>query len=114
MMDLKVPKKTTQAQINAVEVGDYEEPDYPYGLKLRFETEQIEQMPALKVFKDGNKITLSAEGTVVMSRTESKGGKEERCLEIQLEKVACAPKELKPPEKMNPTEYKQAREGKLV
>ena len=107
MTDLTLPQKSKQAVVNEV---DAEQPLFPCGLHLRFESEQFEVMPALKVFKVGDKVSITAEATVTMLRQE----RECKTLEMQIERIICEPKELKQPEKMSPSEYRDAREGRII
>lgn len=112
LTDLSLPKKSKQAAVQEVEC---DVPEFPYGLQLRFEKEQVALMPSLKVFKVGDKVSIVAEATVSMIRQRDMQNEEsEYCVEMQIEKCSASPKEVKPPEQMSPGEYRLAREGKVV
>lgn len=115
MIDMKLPKKT-KAELKA----DYgvpsslEQDQYPYGLRLHFESEQIKLMPSLKKYSVGDKVIIQAEGVVTSKEERAQQDREDRySLGIQLEKISCAPKTKKKLEEMNPKEYRAEREGKM-
>jgi len=65
-----------------------EREQYPYGLQLRFEQEQVAKMPKLKTFKVGDKVSVTGIGEVIELRMrEEQGGKESWTVEIQIKKV---------------------------
>ena len=118
LIDMKLPKKTKK------ELKEYDQPimagerdRWPYGLQLRFETEQVELMPSLKDYSVGDRVVISAEAKVTevrMVERQSTGGeaKPQYTVELQIEQIACEPKVKKPVEKMNPKEYRSMREKK--
>ena len=114
LVDMKLPKKSEKElkKERGLEAVNYAEQDrWPYGLQLRFGTEQIAKMPGLKEYKVGDKVSLVAEATVTEVRmAETQDNKARYTVELQIEKVACTSK--KPLSKMNPREYREAREGK--
>jgi len=118
LIDMKLPKKTKKELKGEYPSVRQENQDrWPYGLQLRFETEQVELMPSLKDYKVGDKIIVMAEASVTevrMSETQStdKDKKTRYTVELQIEQVACEPKVKKPVEKMNPQEYRKMREAK--
>ena len=89
MADMKLPKKTgkeVEAELPTVAGGDR----WPYGLQLRFETEQIDKLPHLKDMKIGQKVMVQGVGDVTEIRmSEQKEGKENWTVEVQLHEVGC-------------------------
>jgi hypothetical protein len=69
LMDMSLPKKSRSAVVNEVEECDL--PEYPCGLQLRFNGDQIENLPSLKVFKVGDKVNVVAEAVVTMIRQKN-------------------------------------------
>lgn len=88
LIDMKLPKKTKselKAEIPPIEV---ECDKWPYGLKLRFESDQVDKLPYLKNMKIGEKVSISGIGEVMSIRmNERKGGKEDYSVEIQIQNV---------------------------
>lgn len=90
MSDMKLPKKTKKNTLSEAPVGMSEQEQYPYGLKIRLESEEIVKMPHLKGYKTGDEVYVSGIGKVVStSMRETMGEKENRSMEIQLEKFGC-------------------------
>jgi hypothetical protein len=89
MVDVKLPKKTRKEMMGtmpAIEEGDR----WPYGLRLHFETEQVDKLPHLKDMKIGQKVTVQGIGEVTEIRmSEQKEGKESWTVEVQLHEVGC-------------------------
>ena len=117
LSDMKLPKKTKK------EIEAYGRPvmadnqdRWPYGLQLRFETEQVEKLPVLKTFKVGDKVTVLAEATVTEVRmseiqaTRDKKTKMHHTVELQVEQIGCTSKEVKPIKQLSPKEYRRLRE----
>ena len=114
MVDMKMPKKSKPEMEKECCVGPSAAQDrWPYGLQIRFEKEQIDKLPSLVEYKVGDKVSVTAEGTVTAIRmSERQGGDPDHTVEIQLEKVGCEPAVKKPLNEMNPKEYRKARMGK--
>jgi hypothetical protein len=113
LVSLKIPEKTKDAlRQESLPERVEGQAQYPYGLKLCFERDQFEQMPQLKDFVVGQKIAITAEGTVVMVRQSAmQSDKPEQTLELQIENIDCQPLVKKPLEQMTLEEYRKAREG---
>lgn len=115
MVDMKLPKKSKEEMKKECCVGMPESQDrWPYGLQLRFETEQVEKLPAMKEYQVGDKILVQAVASVTevrMSETQSTNTdkKVRWTVELQIEQVSCEPYVNKPLEKMSMKEYRQAR-----
>ena len=116
LIDMKLPKKSKEELKNECCVSpSYQQDRWPYGLQLRFETEQVEKMPSLKDYKVGDKVIVSAEAVVTevrMSETQStdKDKQTRYTIELQLQQVGCEPKSKKSVKEMSPGEYRKARE----
>ena len=62
--------------------------EWPYGLQLCFEKEQIEKLSNLKKLKVGDSVKVSAEGNVMSIRiSERQDGSDNHSIEIQLKEV---------------------------
>lgn len=118
LVDMKLPKSKKEDHIaRCAPDCESSQDKWPYGLQLRFETEQVEKMPDLKNYKVGDRIDVTAEASVTevrMSETQSTNSdkKVRYTVELQVEKIACKPNLGKPLEKMSPREYRRARETK--
>jgi len=112
LVSMKLPKKPKDTATKCCEPisGDV----WPYGLQLRFEKEQVEQLPSLKDYKVGDKVIVTAEGTITSVRISESQNRNEtsksHSVEIQLESVGCEPKTKKAVKEMSPSEYRKARE----
>ena len=109
---MKIPKKSKKELIAMEMPTTYEDNDrWPYGLQLRFEKEQIKDLPKLAKFEVGDKVYVYAEATVTAVRiSERQKGRNDHSVELQLEKVNVEPKTKKIKE-MSPSEYKEMRMG---
>ena len=119
LVDMKLPKRTEkEMKAECLPCKPPGEQDHwPYGLQLRFETEQVEKLPKLKDFKVGDRVVVLGEATVTevrQSETQSTNEKKRTnyTVELQMEQVSVEAKEVKPLEKMSPKEYRKARETK--
>jgi hypothetical protein len=71
----------------------YEAPNYPYGLRLRLESDQLEKLGLESLPKVGAKMVIEATGVVTsVSQNESKDYNS-RCVEIQIESLAVEDEE---------------------
>lgn len=112
MKDMKLPKKTEKEMKKdcspCIDSGE----QYPYGLQLRFENEQIDKIPSLADYKVGDKVIVTAEAAVTSIRmSERKDKKDDYTVEMQIEKIGCEPKVKKPLNELSPKEYRKARLG---
>lgn len=86
MIDLKMPKQ--EVKETTAKPAMVEENRWPYGMQLRFESEQCEKMPQLKGMKIGAKVDVSGVGEITSIRmNEEKGGKEKYSVEIQMHQI---------------------------
>lgn len=88
LVDMKLPKQPKEKPLTnqSVSLG---QDQYPYGLQLRFDREQISKLSALKDLDVGDEVFIEAKGTVTMVRmSERQDEKPDQSIEIQLKKVA--------------------------
>ncbi len=113
LVDMKNEKKPKDSKCS--ESVCCAEDEYPYGLRLNFNSPQVKKMPSLMSFKVGDKVNVVAEATVVTMRSSTRmKGEDENSIELQVEKVGCEPAVSKPVGKMSPKEYREARESGKV
>jgi hypothetical protein len=89
LVNMKMRKKSTG--IGMPETVATKEPadQYPYNLKVRFETEQVNKIPGMREMETGTKVRIIGTG-VITSKSEDKrqGGEDRISVEIQVENVA--------------------------
>jgi hypothetical protein len=111
LIDMKLPKKTKK-ELKEENVISYEGDGdrYPYGLRIHFETKQLENLPYLSGRNVGDKCMVYAEATITDNRMfERQSGKKEHTVGIQIEKIDIQPKLKSYSKKMSPKEYKEFR-----
>lgn len=80
------PEKMNAAMPGVGPGGD----QYPYGLRIRLENEQLDKLGLDEMPAVGEYITITAECCVSSaSQNERKGGEPNRTLELQIEKLGC-------------------------
>ncbi len=98
MVDLKLPKKSTK---EVTEPPSIEREQWPYGMQLRFESEQVDKLPQLKEMKNEEKVIVSGIGEITDVRThELKGGKKQYTIEIQVQQIGMESKDKQSQESM--------------
>ena len=109
LVDVKLKKETSKNTVApSQELSTRDK--YPWGLRLSFEKEQIDKVPLLKDIKVGTKVIVTAEAIVeTVRQSERQNGENSRSAELQITSIAVNLKEVKPPEKMSPQEYREAR-----
>lgn len=113
MIDLKLEPKNNDVDetLNIQENQDNEdnEEQYPYGLILNFEQEQIDKISILKDINVGDRIIINAEGCIVSKNLfEDQNNGENNNIKIQIEKIMIEPMEMmKKPEDMSIKELKK-------
>lgn len=115
LIDMKLPKKTKEdlKKEGMVMLSTENQEQWPYGLQIRFEKEEIDKMPSLINYKVGDMVILQAEARVTsISMSERQSGKEDHSVGIQIEKVSVELAMKKSMEKMSPREYREERENK--
>jgi hypothetical protein len=108
LVSVELPKRSKEETGKLCEPCDSGE-KWPYGLQLRFQKEQVDQLPVLKDYKIGERIIVTSEAVVTsISQNESKDNVS-YSIEMQIEKVACEPVVKKALSEMTLKEYKKAR-----
>ena len=88
MIGLKLPKKSNE--IATAEAPKVDRDQWPYGMQLRFESEQVDKMPHLEKMKVGQKVEVMGMGEVTsIHMREESGGKKKYTIEVQLHEVGC-------------------------
>lgn len=101
MVDVKLPKKTKEELKESTQPVEVERDRWPYGLKLTFESEQVNKLPNLEKMKIGQKVNVEGIGEVTSIRmNEEKEGKKRYSVEVQLHEVGCEGKGKMMPETM--------------
>ena len=90
LTDMKLLKRNKEELKKEMPSVEIERDRWPYGLQLRFESEQVNKLPYLKNMKIGEKVSVSGIGEVTSIRmNEKKGGKEDYTVEVQIQKIGC-------------------------
>lgn len=85
LVDLKLPKKTKKELNKTVGI---EQPKYPYGFQLRFDSEQIKKLPQLEKVKIGEKVTVQGIGEVMeVRKIDRQNDDNQFSVEIQLKQI---------------------------
>lgn len=91
MASMKLPKRPKE-KMGPVSVGMNEREEYPYGLRLSLNEDQIKKLDGLFDMDVEGDIILHARAKIVDKRShEMKGGKTDRSMEIQITDLACRP-----------------------
>ena len=113
LVDIKLPKKTKEELKKEGMPSTDDQEQWPYGLRLDFEKEQVDKMASLKNLNIGDKVLVQGEGSVVEVRmSERQGGEDRHSVCIQIEKVSVESAKKKKPEEMNMKEFREMRETK--
>lgn len=119
LVDMMLPKKTEKdlkaEAKSCCSVSCDQQDRWPYGLQLRFETDEVNKLPFLKTVKVGDKVIIIAEAVITETRqSETQSTQRDKeirhTVEIQCQKVSVEAKVKKKPEDMSPKEYKSFRE----
>lgn len=73
--------------------GDFKEPDYPWGLRIRLEDEQLEALGIASMPPVGAPMEVQALAKVISVSEEQVEGKPKHCLELQITDLGCTPPE---------------------
>jgi len=93
MINVKLPKKTKEELKGMATPVEAECDRWPYGLKLTFESEQVDKLPQLEKMKIGQKVNIEGIGELTSIRmNEEKEGKKRYSVEVQLHEVGCESK----------------------
>ncbi len=91
LIDMKLPKRSKEEvkECDAPSMPNKEQ--YPYGLKLSFECEQVEKIPSLKSYNVGDVVKITSLGEVISVRiSERQNNKTDHTVEVQLQKVSIS------------------------
>lgn len=110
-VDMKLEEPVNSTAAEPIEVS---RPKFPYGLKLRFEKEQIDQYPALKLLDVGDKVLIDADASVVSKSISNEFGEGSCSIEIQIEKISVEKENPKPVEQMSQAEYRILRNENMI
>ena len=64
-----------------------EMPEYPYGLTITLEADQLNKLPSTKNLKVGDMVDINALGNVKMIKIIEKENNNSRMMEFQLQKI---------------------------
>ena len=93
LVDIKLPKKAKEEMEKMTAPVAMERDRWPYGLRLTFESEQVDKIPYLEKVKIGQKLNVEGIGEVTSIRmNEEKEGKKRYSVEVQLHEVGCESK----------------------
>ena len=88
MRSMELSKKETKESGAPTLVTDSDGPRYPYGLEIRLENETLKKL-GMSLPKVGAYVKVRAECCVTsVSENESKGGKVQRSVSLQIERLA--------------------------
>jgi len=106
LVDLKLPKKTRK-QLEKEMAAEAPEPmdeQYPWGVQLRFDKREIEKIEGLQNINAGTAVNIQAIGKVTEVRTtDAEKGRKRHNVEIQIQKIAIAPRTKEKPASLNET-----------
>ena len=91
LVSMLLPKKEKPEDDDAAPAmsSDYERPDYPYGLRISLDDEQLAALGMQSMPATGAPCSIQAIGTVLSVFEETvDGGKPNRRLEIQITEIA--------------------------
>jgi hypothetical protein len=91
LTSMKLKKRDPEKMPGAIAMSPPESGDqYPYGLRIRLENEQLDKLGFDELPKVGEYVTITAECCVSSaSQNERKGGEPYRTVELQIEKLGC-------------------------
>ena len=93
LIDMKLPKKSKKEMEGEMPAPvPMDQPEYPYGLTLRFDKEQVEKLSSLDNIESGETVYIQARGYVKAVMTEDMHGKGRvrNQVEIQLQKIGIS------------------------
>jgi hypothetical protein len=85
LIDLRLTKKSKKELNKGMEI---DQPKYPYGFQLRFDSEQVAKLPQLEKVKIGEKVTIQGIGEVVeVRKVDRQKENNQFSVEIQLKQI---------------------------
>lgn len=92
LIDMKLPKRKKDKG-EEVPISTIDREEYPYGLKMRFEKEQIDKIDSLQKIEAGAKVSIYATGKVIeVSVNDAAEGRKRHTVTIQIQEVEVANK----------------------
>lgn len=112
LVDMKLPKKTKKEMEDSGVTSMEDQEEYPYGLRLRFDKNEVAKLSVLKGVQAGDMCEIVGKGKVTeVSVTDSAKGNKRHNVEIQIQQVGITPE--KEPQNMNMQEYAAFRNKKM-
>ena len=89
LIDLKLPKRSKEEMVKLNEPMRDGGDRYPYGMKINFESEQVEKFPGMEDYRVGEKVMISGLCEVVdVHMREEKEGKKRYSVGMQIQKIS--------------------------
>lgn len=89
LTSMKVKKQDAEKMPAAIGPMDSGE-QYPYGLRIRLENEQLDKLGIKELPAVGEYVSIEAECCVISTaQNDRNGGEPRRTLELQIEKIGC-------------------------
>lgn len=93
LIDIKLPKKTKKELKEEAVVPSLDRDEYPWGMQLDFEKEQIKKLSSLQGIQIATTVNIQAVGKVTrVEVTDRERGRARHNVQIQVQKIAIAPK----------------------
>jgi hypothetical protein len=71
--------------------GDPSKPEFPWGMQITLETEQIKKLGGLSDFDIDDKVTIKATGSIIeLNKEKRQGGNDRNTVRIQIEAIALS------------------------
>ena len=92
LISMKLPKKT-KAELKTEMAPSLDREEYPWGLQLDFNKEQIEKLASLQGVQVGTMMNIDALGKVTrVEITDREKDRTRHTVQIQIQKIALSPK----------------------
>jgi hypothetical protein len=92
MTDMKRTKAEKKARMETGKSPPIDGEDYPYGLEVRLDHEQLEKLGVTNLPKVGSKMHLHSHAHVTHVSEESRDGARRRSVTLQMRKMSLKPK----------------------
>jgi len=84
-------KEDTNEKCCPATVGESNKPEFPWGMQITLETEQIKKLGGMNDFDIDDKVTIQATGSIIMIEKEKRqGSKDRNTVRIQIEAIALS------------------------
>lgn len=110
MADMKLPKAPKEKEGMGMMISKHmEDEQYPYGLRINLDENQIKKLPHIMEYKPDTEIKIVATGKVTRSESvDTTGGKQNRSVSIQIINLGCESKD----EDVSDKEWSDRKRGK--